>query len=253
MRMTAAAVIVSDYGSPVLLSRMSNGEAEVFASIQGEGVSAGVPSVFIRFAECNLVCGFCDTKYTWDWERHDRDQSVLDMPEDELVARVTTLAAPATMNVVITGGEPMLHQEDLGRLLPRLRALGMTIEIETNGTIEPTPELRGLIDQWNVSPKLVGSGNKASARLRQGPMSWFASEDKAKFKFVIVADEDIAEVVGLVRTYAIAPDRVLLMPEGTDEDALRRRSAMLAAACQHHGFRFGTRLHVLIWGAERGR
>ena len=60
----------------------------MFASIQGEGVSAGVPSVFVRVAECPLRCTWCDTKYTWDWANHDRAREVHEQPVAEVAARV---------------------------------------------------------------------------------------------------------------------------------------------------------------------
>ena len=53
------------------VSRQPSGEPEIFHSIQGEGVSAGTPTVFLRLATCNLACTWCDTRYTWDWRRFD--------------------------------------------------------------------------------------------------------------------------------------------------------------------------------------
>src|SRR5690242_19361171 len=114
--------------------------SEIFASIQGEGVSAGVPSVFVRLAECNLKCEWCDTKYTWDWEHHDRAAEVHELDESEVLARIG-----AASNVVVTGGEPLLQQEALARVVGKLDA---RIEVETSGTIEPTAELAAAVDQW---------------------------------------------------------------------------------------------------------
>jgi organic radical activating enzyme len=233
----------------MLVSRMPSGEPEVFASVQGEGISAGVPSVFVRFAECNLTCTWCDTKYTWDWANHDRATQTLEI-EDGLAARVRELAG-TIRNLVLTGGEPLLHQADLVRLVGELA--GFRVEVETNGTIEPTAELAAVIDQWNVSPKLESSGNKRSARLRSGPLTWFAASPRANFKFVASEPADLAEIAAIAQTFAIPAARISVMPEGTDREALLARSRWLVEACQQHGYRFGTRLHVLLWGAERGR
>lgn len=239
--------------STMLLSRMDSGEPEVFASVQGEGVSAGVPSVFVRFAECNLKCTWCDTKYTWDWETHDREKEVITLPLEAVVARIASDAGPGIKNVVITGGEPLLHDADLVTLAGALRDRGFRLEVETNGTIVPSPELATAIDQWNVSPKLANSGNKKTARLRSGPLTWFAAEPRAQFKFVVSDAGDVAEVQELARVYAIPSGRITLMPEGTQPSVMLERSAWLAGICQQVGYRLGTRLHVLLWGSERGR
>lgn len=228
----------------MLLSRMADGTPEIFASIQGEGASIGVPSVFVRFAECNLRCEWCDTKYTWDWEAHDKARETIEVSLDDVVARVRSLGA---RNVVITGGEPLLHQPDLAALIAGLD--GHRIEIETNGTIEPV--ISG-VDQWNVSPKLENSGNKRTARLRTVPMSAFAKAGNAFFKFVVATPADVDEILGIARTYEIAAERILLMPEGTTPEELAAKSAWLVDVCRAHGFRFTTRLHVLIWGSKRG-
>jgi len=237
----------------MLVSRMKTGDPEVFSSVQGEGVSLGVPSVFVRLAECNLKCTWCDTKYTWDWEHHDRRDEVVELEPAQVVARAIDRAGPATRNVVFTGGEPLLQQAELAAAARQLRTAGMRIEVETNGAITPTPELAGAIDQWNVSPKLANSGNPRRSRLRSEPLAWFAAAAGAYFKFVVDAPADLDEVTAVVAEYGLDRSRVTLMPEGTDARTLHERSAWVSAACIEHGFRLGPRLHVLLWGSERGR
>lgn len=236
----------------MLMSRLENGEPEVFASIQGEGVSIGVPSVFVRLGECNLKCSYCDTRYTWDWDAFNKDDETAEVPEASLEARVLELAGANTRNVVITGGEPMLQQEHLVPFIGRLRERGFDVEIETNGTIEPRADMQ--VSRWNVSPKLENSGNKKTARLRTGPLTWFAAAPNATFKFVVATEGDLTEILDLARHYGIPNHRIILMPEGQKPDAINARSAWLAEKAREHGFRFSTRLHVLLWGGtERGK
>ncbi len=237
----------------MLLARMPDGSPEVFASIQGEGVTLGVPSVFVRVAECNLQCTWCDTAYTWDWKHHDRATNVIALEIDAVTARVLELAGDRIRNAILTGGEPLLHQPDLVALASRLRARGFAIEIETNGAIEPIPELIEVVDRWNVSPKLASSGNKRTARLRTGPLSRFAALPNANFKFVAGDRHDLDEIESIANTYELPRDRVLVMPEATDPVTLAERSRHLVPLCQERGLRFGTRLQVLLWGADRGR
>ncbi len=232
------------------LARLPDGTPEVFASIQGEGVTAGVPSVFVRLALCNLQCSWCDTRYTWDWGRYDPAHETMEVAEDALVERA---AAAPPRNLVITGGEPLLQQRKLASAVERWKAAGFRIEVETNGTIVPASALAAAVDQWNVSPKLGNSGNSPQKREVPAALGWFAGEPAAYFKFVIAAEEDLQEVIRLVGRYAIPPSRVLLMPEGTTPAALARLSPWLAARCTDLGFRFTTRLHILLWGDQRGR
>jgi organic radical activating enzyme len=63
----------------------------------------------------------------------------------------------------------------------------------------------------------------------------------------------VDEVCALRDKYDLAPDRILLMPEGRTPNALQKKSEWLSEACVKHGFRFTTRLHILLWGDERGR
>jgi organic radical activating enzyme len=232
---------------------MKSGEPEIFATVQGEGASAGVPSVFVRLAECNLRCTWCDTKYTWDWTRFDRARETVELPALDVAALALDLAGTSVKNVVLTGGEPLLQQDELVDLADRLRDGGLRIEIETNGTIVPSEALAARIDQWNVSPKLASSGNAERARHRPAALSWFGARSNAWFKLVTTSDTDLVEIDELVFALGVPKDRVILMPEGTDAATLTERSRWLADHCRGNGYRLGTRLHVFVWGSERGR
>jgi 7-carboxy-7-deazaguanine synthase len=232
------------------LSRLPSGEPEIFVSIQGEGVSAGVPSTFVRLAVCNLRCSWCDTRYTWDWERYDPSAEIVALAAAEVADRVE---ATAPRNVVITGGEPLLQQRALVPLAAALKAGGRRIEVETNGTIAPHEDLGALVDQWNVSPKLANSGNAPERREVATALAWFARQPTAYFKLVVAAPSDLDEVTAMVAGYAVPAARVLLMPEGRTPAALAERSGWLVERCAAVGYRFTTRLHVLLWGDERGR
>jgi 7-carboxy-7-deazaguanine synthase len=232
------------------LSRMPSGEPEIFASIQGEGASAGVPSVFVRLSLCNLRCTWCDTAYTWDWERYDPKTEIVSLAAEEIVARVEQLGA---RNVVITGGEPLLQQDELTPLVHALKTRGYRLEIETNGTTLPQPAMVAGIDQWNVSPKLVNSGNSEEKRAVPASLAWFAGQPNAYFKLVVAEPSDLAEVDALVGRYGVPSAQVLLMAEGRAPAIQLERSRWLVTACQERGYRYTPRLHVLLWGDERGR
>src|SRR5262249_57082920 len=74
--------------------------AEVFCSIQGEGVSLGLPSVFVRLQGCSVGCTWCDTKYSWDPKKGHALS---------LAALVDQVRIAGPENVVVTGGEPLEH------------------------------------------------------------------------------------------------------------------------------------------------
>ena len=232
------------------VSRLPDGSPEIFRTVQGEGVSAGMPAVFLRLATCNLKCSWCDTKYTWDWTQYEYDREVATAYSDEALERVRALG---TRRVVITGGEPLMQQRALEPLVRELRTDGYECEVETNGTLAPTEAMVACISQWNVSPKLANSDNSLERRRVPASLQAFRDLDNAWFKFVISEKGDIGEVERLVEEFEIPEGRVLLMPEGTTREALDSRSAWLAEACAERGFRFTTRLHILTWGNERGR
>ena len=223
--------------------------SEIFYSIQGEGPNIGVPSVFLRLALCNLRCVWCDSKYTWDWENFDYNREVSEIPTEEVIEKIMSYHCD---HLVITGGEPMLQQKELEVLLPPLKRQGLGIEVETNGTIVPSRILLGLIDQWNVSPKLENSGNSRSSREKSEAYECFSRLSNAFFKFVVETEDDLGEITALVRKYEIMPSRVILMPEAVTSETLREKSAWLAEICKDNGFRFTSRLHLILYGNKRG-
>ena len=199
---------------------------------------------------CNLACSWCDTKYTWDWASYDYDEQVMLIDEAEVERRILSFGLP---RLVITGGEPMVQQSALTPLAASLKGRGFTCEVETNGTLAPVPEMVEAVSQWNVSPKLDNSGNPRDRREVPEALSAFREIESAFFKFVVTEPSDVDEVSALVDRYDLPPERVVLMPEGTTAKVVNERGAWLAEACAERGFRFSTRLHILLWGDGRGR
>jgi len=144
--------------------------SEIFASLQGEGIYAGQPQIFIRFTGCNLKCDYCDTltaKTAVDSSQMTVDKVIKKvmslkstvnrqpstvsitgtaktavdssrMTVDKVIKKVMSLKStvnrqPSTVS--ITGGEPLLYADFLSRLLPELKKLKLKIYLETNGTL----------------------------------------------------------------------------------------------------------------------
>ena len=242
----------------LILATTTPGEAEIFASLQGEGASIGRPSVFVRLSRCNLACHWCDTAYTWrfagdnrphrDPRSYDRKDNQVSLDPVDVAARVRAFGVP---RLVVTGGEPLLQAPALATMITALGS-GFHIEVETNGTVTPGPVLDPLIHQYNVSPKLAHSGNPAELALIPERLAAWAADPRALFKFVIATPDDLNEVSQLAQLYGIAPERLFVMPEGTDSATLRERSRWLGDAAMQAGWRFTDRLHIHLYGDTRG-
>ena len=222
--------------------------SEVFGpTLQGEGPSAGERAGFVRLGRCNLACEWCDTKYTWDWDTYDPQVEVSTRSLADIAAEIEAMEVPL---VVVTGGEPLLQQSHLPGLLARLRSTGHDIEIETAGTVAPSDEVVALVDRFNVSPKLDNSGNALDRRYRPDVLRAFEATGKAVFKFVVVEESDLNEVSAIVEDCLLS--EVWIMPEGTDAAVLLDRQRRLADAVIARGWHMTTRLHILLWGDQRG-
>ena len=223
--------------------------SEIFYSIQGEGMLAGVPSVFIRTSGCNLRCTWCDTPYT-SW-----------MPEGAEMTVESILDAVrrhGATHAVVTGGEPML-QDEVVTLTQRLKDLGLHVTIETAGTVfQPVA-----CDLMSISPKLAnstpwereeGRWGAQHERLRYQPqvLKKLMSACPYQLKFVVSARDDLQEIEVVLTETNADRNRVILMPEGTDSGVVHERSVWLVEVCKSAHFRYGPRLHIDLFGNQRG-
>ncbi|MFN3819167.1 7-carboxy-7-deazaguanine synthase QueE [Blastomonas sp.] len=234
------------------------GEPEIFHSLQGEGISAGRPSVFVRLSGCNLACQWCDTPYTWYFTGHAADHrggQFYSRSDNSVTLDVSEVARQITAfgcrHIVFTGGEPLLQQPALAALC-NLLGPEHHIEIESNGTVALTPAFDAHVDQLNLSPKLAHSGNAAELRFTEATLAAHARDSRAWFKFVVASPADADEIAHLAARCGIAPERIMLMPEGTSPAELHARSAWLGPLCLERGWRFTDRLHIHLYGDTRG-
>src|SRR3954454_12718978 len=185
--------------------------SEVFGPTwQGEGPSLGRRCGFVGLGRCNLACTWCDTPYTWDWERYD---PTVELQRRTVIEVVSELDGMRIDMVVITGGEPLLQQSHLGPLVVAAKQRGWRVEVETAGTLAPADSL-ATVDRFNVSPKLATSGNPIDRRYKPDVLRAFEATGRAAFKFVACDDADLDEIAAVVTECSLS--NVWVMPEGTD-------------------------------------
>ena len=233
---------------------------ELFYSLQGEGRLAGVPTVFVRTSGCNLRCWFCDSYHT-SWEPTHAWMDV-----DDIVAEVES--HERADHVVVTGGEPMIHDQVVD-LLDRLGGAGYHTTVETNGTIYRDAH----IDLASISPKLANS-TPTTEKDPMGDGEWEDRHDRrridvdslanlvddydSQLKFVVADEDDLPEIQAVVErirdatTAAVPDDDVLLMPEGTTRERLDERRNEVAELAMEYGYRYTPRLHVDLWNDAPG-
>jgi len=215
---------------------------EIFHSLQGEGLLAGTPSVFIRLAGCPLQCEWCDTKYAWDANEGEE----LSIPEI-----VNKIVQWPCRYVVITGGEPMVNPQ-LSDLARALKERNKHITIETAGI----KFVAGLVcDLMSVSPKLSNSGQK----IKTTPDPFFSIRQLIRrypyqLKFVVDSPDDLPEIQQAVEQIGGIPDeKVILMPQAKKRDELIAKSPMVAQLCRETGYVFCQRLHILLYDGAKGK
>lgn len=222
------------------------GVIEIFTSLQGEGIRSGVPSTFVRLGDCNLSCAWCDTTYAW---KEGERANMRAMTPAEVAADFRAHA------VVLTGGEPMMH--DLAGLLELVGDRHVTIE--TNGTIFKPYDR---VDLWSLSPKLGSSGHKPHRRVLLEFLAAYPS--KLQLKFVVDGTEDLAALRALLAALpGVSAQRipVVIQPVGRAHQPVSEYLAGLLELgegllgdgfFQAYEWRVLPQLHRLLWGDRRG-
>ena len=221
-------------------------------TLQGEGPHQGRPALFLRLGRCNLTCSWCDTPYTWDWERYDIAEEVHEESYGDLMAWARSHQG-VTRRLVISGGEPMMQQHRWAPMASALKGEGWSVEVETNGTIAPRAGASEAVSLWSVSPKIANSGVVASKRFKHDALRTLALL-RSVFKFVVAEPSDLEEVEALVALLGpVESERVWLMPEGRTAREVLARLPWVFDACSERGWSLAPRLHVLAYDDERGR
>lgn len=154
---------------------------EIFYSIEGEGVRAGMPCTFIRLFGCNLICSYCDTRYACEGDDYK------EMTPSEIMKAVSDYGCP---NVTLTGGEPLIHK-DVDILLRLLLDEGYKVNVETNGSV--VPRIKGPI--YTVDYKTLSSG--VSDKMNVEAFKVLTANDVVKF--VVGSLEDLEQALEFVR------------------------------------------------------
>ncbi len=246
---------------------------EHFFSIQGEGKYIGTPSVFFRFGGCNMRCeGFgcseiaddgtkvigCDTVYAVNKEHFAKDWISIENA-NSLLAVLDMYELPLDVDVVLTGGEPLIYANDpiFIEFLEKLTDAGHQITFETNGSLDVDFEKYPVYKKcvFALSVKLSNSAEPLHKRVRSDVIFSLSQNAKdAFFKFSIDAESiDLGLEDEIESILEHAPKtKVYCMPVGANRADIERNSEPLIEFCKAKGYNFSDRLHIRIWDANKG-
>jgi organic radical activating enzyme len=257
-----------------------------FYSVQGEGISTGIPSYFVRLGVCNLTCGMsrkftnellkeasladgeilkgdlelegkatwtCDSTSQWLWRGEDKDfQYLIDRWKEQGIYEDIK---NGTIHIIWTGGEPTIkgHQEAIENFFSYWANFeditNVYSEIETNGTIEINDELfTQIINQINCSPKLSNSGMTEKQRINPDAIKRIMQHSNYQFKFVISNEEDVQELFrDFIVPFSIPLKNVVCMPGLDSQTDFHERTQFVLEMAKKYKFRGLTRLHISAW------
>lgn len=266
--------------------------SEKFFSIQGEGKTSGVPSIFLRLTNCNLVCGCspsfvndmkrgiinhdpgnfkgdlhetgkaswtCDTIPVWIKGTETQFEDVINWwKEDGLYDDIKS----GIIHLIWTGGEPVIQQESIvnfdrfWQLLPGIKMGELNNvyhEIETNGTLYIDHDLFNLLKQINCSPKLSNSGQPPISRIVPKAIERIMEHPNHQFKFVISSEDDIFEMFEtFINPFKMDLRNVVCMPGLDDVLDFNERTRWVMEMSKKYKFIGLTRLHVAAWNKTTG-
>ncbi|MFZ2631329.1 MAG: radical SAM protein [Desulfosalsimonadaceae bacterium] len=201
---------------------------EIFYSIQGESLYAGLPCVFVRLSGCNLRCVYCDTRYAYEMGAEMAIESIMEQ-----------IAQYPCRLVEVTGGEP-LCQDAAPHLISRLIDAGYTVLLETNGSMD----IRQVDDRCIKIMDVKCPGSGASENNNLYNLKYLSANDQVKFVITDARDYEFAKHVIRSTVLASKPIAVLFSPAHTMMDP-----ATLAEWILMDGLdvRLQLQLHKLLW------
>ncbi|MCK5024572.1 MAG: radical SAM protein [Thermoplasmata archaeon] len=205
---------------------------EIFHSIQGEGATMGIPTVFVRLTGCNLDCEWCDTEYA---KTEGKKFTI-----GQILAEVDKFRCN---QICITGGEPMC-QSETPKLIDKLLGAGYLVTLETNGSIN--------LEELECSPILMISMDIKCPSSGQADKMDFSNMENLgptdQLKFIISGQEDYDYAKGIIQKYQ--PTCVIIM---TVVDGTNLKELVEWVLQDKLDVRVLPQLHKIIWGNERGR